>query len=68
MSIEHPIATKHHRDMTEKLLKATVNPKKQTYPKIGFLMMGHIWNCSKPVKQIRWVFEDNFGLIFVISP
>ena len=30
MSIELPAATRHLRDMTEKLLKATLNPNKQT--------------------------------------
>ena len=29
MCIEHPVATRHHRDMTEKLLKVTLNPNKQ---------------------------------------
>ena len=29
MSIELPVATRHRRDMTEKLLKATLNPNKQ---------------------------------------
>ena len=29
MSIELPVTTKHRRDMTEKLLKATLNPNKQ---------------------------------------
>ena len=30
MSNELPVATRHHHDMTEKLLKATLNLKKQT--------------------------------------
>ena len=29
VSIERPVATRHRRDMTEKLLKATLNPNKQ---------------------------------------
>ena len=29
VSIELPVATRHRRDMTEKLLKATLNPNKQ---------------------------------------
>ena len=29
VSIELPVATRHRRDMTEKLFKATLNPKKQ---------------------------------------
>ena len=29
VSFELPVATKHHRDMTEKLLKATLNSNKQ---------------------------------------
>ena len=29
LSIEHPVATRHRRDMTAKLLKATLNPNKQ---------------------------------------
>ena len=29
MSIELPVATRHRRDMTEKLLKATLTPNKQ---------------------------------------
>ena len=29
MSIELPVTTRHCRDMTEKLLKATLNPNKQ---------------------------------------
>ena len=29
VSTELPVATRHHRDMTEKLLKATLNPNKQ---------------------------------------
>ena len=30
MSIELPVATRHRRDMTEKLLKATLNPNTHT--------------------------------------
>ena len=29
MSVELPVATRHRRDMTEKLLKAKLNPNKQ---------------------------------------
>ena len=29
VNIELPVATRHHRDMTEKLLKAMLNPSKQ---------------------------------------
>ena len=29
MSTELPVATRHRRDMAEKLLKATLNPNKQ---------------------------------------
>ena len=29
VSIELPVATRHRRDMTEKLLKATLNPNEQ---------------------------------------
>ena len=29
MSIELPVATRHYRDMTEKLLKVTLNPNKE---------------------------------------
>ena len=31
VNIELPVATRHRLDMTEKLLKATLNPNKQTY-------------------------------------
>ena len=31
MSIELPVATRHRRDMTEKLLKATLNPNTHTH-------------------------------------
>ena len=30
VSTELPVATRHHRDMTEKLLKVTLNMNKQT--------------------------------------
>ena len=30
VSIELPVATRHRRDMTEKLLKATLNPNSHT--------------------------------------
>ena len=31
VSIELPAATRHRRDMTEKMLKATLNPNKHTH-------------------------------------
>ena len=31
VSIELPVATRHRRDMTEKLLKATLNPNTHTH-------------------------------------
>ena len=31
LSIELPVATRHRRDMTEKLLKATLNPNSHTH-------------------------------------
>ena len=31
VSIELPVATRHRRDMTEKLLKVTLNPNKQQF-------------------------------------
>ena len=31
VSIERPVATRHRRDMTEKLLKVTLNPNKQQH-------------------------------------
>ena len=31
MSIELPVTTRHRRDMTEKLLKATLNPNSHTH-------------------------------------
>ena len=31
MSIELPVATRHRRDMIEKLLKVTLNPKTHTH-------------------------------------
>ena len=31
VSIELPVATRHRRDMTEKLLKATLNPNSHTH-------------------------------------
>ena len=33
VSIELPVATRHRRDMTEKLLKATLNPNTHTHPR-----------------------------------
>ena len=35
MSIELPVATRHRRDMTKKLLKATLNPNSQTHTHIA---------------------------------
>ena len=36
MSIELPVATRHRRDMAEKLLKATVNQNKQQQQEKSF--------------------------------
>ena len=44
MSIELPVATRHRCDMTEKLLKATLNPNKQQQHNSSQF---HIWNNSK---------------------
>ena len=36
VSTELPVATRHRRDMTEKLLKATLNPNKQQQQEVSF--------------------------------
>ena len=43
VSIELPVATRHHRDMTEKLLKATLNPNTHTHILI-------LWSVNYPMK------------------
>ena len=47
MSIELPVATRHHRDMTEKLLKATLNPNKQQQHK-GYAHTSHSHHTKEP--------------------
>ena len=50
MSIELPVATRHRRDMTEKLLKATINPNTHTHTSIKSLNSS--WFVD--VQQILW--------------
>ena len=40
-SIELPVATRHRRDMTEKLLKATLNPNTHTHTHIAEIGSNH---------------------------
>ena len=42
VSIELPVTTRHRRDMTEKLLKATLNPNKQ--------QQQHYCSCQEPAE------------------
>ena len=39
VSIELPVATRHRRDMTEKLLKATLNPHTHTHTSLSTVMI-----------------------------
>ena len=39
VSIELPIATRHRRDMTEKLLKATLNPNSHTHTHFSTVLL-----------------------------
>ena len=48
VNIELPVATRYRRDMTEKLLKATLNPNKQQREK-KFLLQSH--NLSEDSDQ-----------------
>ena len=66
VSIELPVATRHHLDMTEKVLKAPLNPNKQhnkgpgvvlfTSPNINVLETKF---CPVSVEQVRRVFGDS---------
>ena len=40
MSTELPVATRHRRDMTEKLLKATLNPNSHTHSQLNDHLFG----------------------------
>ena len=48
MGIELPVATRHHHDMTEKLLKATLNQNKQTNTENSLSFEPH---CDKTNKM-----------------
>ena len=41
VSIELPVATRHRRDMTEKLLKATLNPNSHTHTPGTYVTMSY---------------------------
>ena len=48
MSIELPVATRHRRDMTENLLKATLNTHKQQLLDVG---TSNVWmsHCDQTI-------------------
>ena len=55
MSIELPVATRHRRDMTEKLLKAMLNPNTQTHTHTQYVIRQSIQTsleivCREPIK------------------
>ena len=63
VSIELPVATRHRRDMTEKLLKATLNPNTYTH-------QSYMWNlvrgngCRGDVVWKCWRTDDGcLGII-----
>ena len=58
-SIELPVATRHRRDVTKKLLIATLNQNKQTnfiydYNKSTFLFYGESLVCHKQAYSIKF--------------
>ena len=50
VSIELPVATRHRHDMTEKLLKATLNPTKQQQQQFAQIYLSEILGSLRYVK------------------
>ena len=59
MSIELPVATRHRRDMTEKLLKATLNPNSHTHTK-NRRGVSREWAFRVLINSKFGVFSSNF--------
>ena len=52
ISTEHPVATRHRRDMTEKLLKATLKPEQTTTTKQGMCSLYWSFSLYKPDAEV----------------
>ena len=57
VSTELPVATRHHRNMTEKLLKATSNPNKQQQHTKCSDWLGIRWSACDRTTQGNWYVE-----------
>ena len=60
---ELPVATRHHRDMTEKLLKATLNPNTHTHSSISENVMHHFWKSKILFISLKiCIFQRRMGI------
>ena len=60
VSTELPVATRHRRDMTEKLLKAMLNPNTHTYTQKNYVP--NFWTILKLSNTNVTVFSHSYFL------